>query len=281
MVYKDTGEPVPASSSSSRDTPALPATISLPPTNTVPGSESAADTLIRLRAEALGGDARAAWNAFQIADLCATPEREQRALHDLPVGMFTTLRASLEPEAEANAKLCLGVTGLQRDERRTYLIIAADGGVPGAAAALFDFGPADHASDEDPVDPEVRTWNEHTLALLRRDADRGDFGALTALQAVYQYGGIAAVDATQALTYELAVEGLMASDTKFVPAELDLHRESISRIQSLLSADERIAAEAAAANLLSRWGKPAVQSISQRTDANQPPVAVTRPDQAR
>jgi len=250
MISKGAGEPIRASSPRHREIPALSPASPWPQESV--GSESVAQALTRLRTLALGGDARAAWNAFQIAAFCAIPERERSALRDLPVGMFTMLRAALEPEAEANAKLCVGVTALQRRERGAYLLIAADGGVPGAAAELFDFGPSDQASDDDPADPELKIWGEHTLALLSRDADRGDLGALTALQAVYQYGGIAAANPTQALTYELAVQELMASDSKFVPEELDLQHESVARIESQLSADERIAAEVAAANLVAR-----------------------------
>jgi hypothetical protein len=224
--------------------------------STEPTRELAAAALVRLRALALGGNVGAAWNAFQIAEFCEAPERDRSALRDVPVGMFTMLRATLEPEAEVNAKICAGVTAAQLSERRAYLSIAADGGVPGAAAKLFDLGPSDRPSDDDPADGEVKSWGEHALALLQRDAARGDLGALEALEAVYQYGGIAPPNATQALTYQLAVQELMAGAQKFAPAELDLQRDAAARLSSQLPPEERRTAAAAAAYLVAQAGFP-------------------------
>jgi hypothetical protein len=246
-------DPIPAAAPANREIPLLSASNRMPPANAAAELEPAVKTMIRLRAAAFGGDALAAWRAFQMTEFCETAERNRSALHDLPVALSTTLRATLEPEAEVDARFCEGITAPQLRERRAYLLIAADGGVPGAAAEWFDLGPSDRASDDDPADPEVKAWGEHALALLQRDAARGDLGALAALETVYQYGGIATANAAQALTYQLAVQDLMVSDAqKFAPAELDLQRDAAARIASLLSADQRVAAEAAAAELVAR-----------------------------
>jgi len=148
----------------SKEMPSPPPANPLPPATAGPPLESAAQTLLRLRTPAIGGDARAAWRAFRLAEFCETPERNRSALRDLPVSMFATLRAVLEPEAEVDAKLCEGITATQLRERRAYLLVAADGAVPGAAAALFDLGPADEESVDDRADPEVKAWEEHALA---------------------------------------------------------------------------------------------------------------------
>jgi hypothetical protein len=230
-----------------------------PPTlaSAEPARELAAAALVRLRASALGGNVGAAWSAFQIAEFCETPGRNRSALRDMPVGMFTMLRATLEPEAEANTEICTGVTAAQLSERRAYLSIAADGGVPGAAVKFFDLGPSDSPSDDNPADTEIKSWGEHALALLQRDAARGDLGALTTLETVYQYGGIAPANATQALTYQLAVQELMtAGAQKFAPAELDLQREAAARLGSQLPPEQRRTATAAAADLVAHAGLP-------------------------
>jgi hypothetical protein len=224
----------------------LPAVVSQPraPAQAVPDFEVAARALVRLRAAALAGDASAAWQAFQMTELCETPERNRSALRELPLAMFATLRVTLEPEAQLDARLCEGVALPQLREHRAYLRIAADGGIRGAAADFFDLGPADE---------EASAWGEHALALLKRDAAHGEIGALAALQTVYQYGGIAAINATQALTYQLALQEIMAADAQeYAPAELELQRDAADRMASQLPLDQRLAAEAGAAELVAR-----------------------------
>lgn len=228
----------------SQEIPPLPAGDPQPPApaQAGPDLQMAARAIVRLRAAAFAGDASAAWQAFQITELCEIPGRNRNAQRELPLAMFETLRAALEPEAQLDARLCEGVTAPQLRERRAYLSIAADGGIPGAAVNFFDLGPADD---------ETSAWGEHALALLERDAAGGDMGALAALATVYQYGGIAGANPTRALTYQLAVQELMAADAqRFAPAELELQRDAANRIGDQLSVNQRLAAAAGAADLV-------------------------------
>jgi TPR repeat protein len=215
--------------------------------------EPASDALDRLGALARRGDARAAFDAYEIADFCTTPDLYRSALLALAVGANGGVREKLDSGAKENAGICLGTTPAQLNERFANIRIAAQGGVKGAAEKLLDAGLPGQLAYADTFDPTILEWAQLTVGLVLRDATGGDVGALTALASLYQSGEVVARDPTQALTYQLAAAELMkAQAQQYSPGELALQQEFISGFESQVAGDQLDAARKAALDLVAR-----------------------------
>jgi TPR repeat protein len=194
---------------------------------------------------------RAAADAFEIAQFCATTGLSRSALLSLPAAASPDVRESLQSSAEGDARNCRDATPAQLGERYADIRIAAEGGVPGAAEKLLDLGLPGELAGDAAIDPAVNDWTEHALELVRRDATTGDVGALTALASVYREGSGVATDPARALSYQLAaVEILKAQPQQYSPYEVALQQEFASRAAASAGRDELDAARQAAVELL-------------------------------
>ena len=197
----------------------------LPPAVAALDGESAVHALYRLGARGRAGDARAAFDAFQVADFCAGVER---------------LRAPHEARLERDRRICDGVTPALLAERYRQLEVAAQGGMAGAAALLLE------AAGDGGADPPI----ERAIKWARRDASAGDLGALSAMTRLYQFGGAVEIDTDQALAFAVATEDRMQSRAEdFSPGELAMEHLLVVEFESKLGADRSEAAHRAASGI--------------------------------
>jgi len=221
----------------------------LPPIVAALGSEPAVSALYRLGSQARAGDARAAWDAFEVAAFCAETGPSGSAESNGPA------QSNVAPKLERARRICDGVTPAQLDERYRYLQVAAEGAVPGAAVRMLDLAQRESMAEEGdgtgnrpPPLP-----GERAVELALRDARTGDVEALAAMTSVYQLGGIVAPDPDQALAFALATEsGMAARAQDYSPGELALEHLLVLEYESKLGAERSVAAQQAASLIVKR-----------------------------
>jgi len=215
------------------------------------GDEPISHALDRLGAAARGGDTRAALDAFRIADFCMTADLSRSALLALPPTADPAVLGRLRVSDNQNASVCRGATPAQLDERFANIRIAAEGGEIGAAAALLDAGLPGQASQRDGRDPAIRQWMDRTMAMVRRDADSGDLGALTTLASYYQAGDGVDADPVAALTYQIAaIERMKAQAQMYTPVEVALEKDYLDAYEAQVPREEIETARSAAHKLI-------------------------------
>jgi len=231
----------------------------LPPLPGVPrpvarlGSESIPHALDRLGSLARGGDGKAAFDAFEIAQFCAASDAFQRSLVMLPADTDDTLRTQLQTQAQAHARMCEEATPAQLGERFAHIRIAAESGVTGAAEQLLDAGLPGQAPWGEAADPAAAQWREHALELVRRDALNGDVGALTALGSLYQSDQLVAQDPAQALLYQLtALEIMKSQPQRFSLPEMQMQQQFALAYQSQVPGQTMDAIQKAALDIAAR-----------------------------
>jgi hypothetical protein len=207
-------------------------------------------TLERLQAS---GDPRDAWHAYDLVHQCVEWQRaERRMARDPEARVF--LRQAAAPYDGA----CIGVEDGVVAGRLALLRRAAEGHVPGAAAALFNEGPrGDGRGLESPA--EWVAWWARCRPLLVASVDAGDRSALSLVAQVLENGipGGMASDPAGALTYDTVVAELARQrHGGELPASF---QGALDHLGAQMSPDERARARAAGLQLFVDvfQGKPA------------------------
>jgi hypothetical protein len=111
-------------------------------------------------------------------------------------------------------KQCATITEAMRRSRYDYLRVAVFAGAFGAGSPWLRYGPAGDtdALKTRPNDPSVIEWKQNAIAMVIRDADRGDINAMQDL--MHGYSGRSPgfdVDPRLALAYATAYRDTMNS----------------------------------------------------------------------
>lgn len=156
--------------------------------------------IVRRSVAARTGDARAAYEVYQAASLCAAAEPP---LPDFEMGAE---RRDAEAERRQVRQLCARVSPAQVQERMAFLVRAAQAGSRAAQIDFFMEGPEGRAPDIDGAIDELqlRAWREQALGFLRQAGARCDAFALSLLSNAYDLGQLAPRDASAAMTYAIA-----------------------------------------------------------------------------
>lgn len=177
--------------------------------------EDVAAYIARRSVAARTGDARAAYEVYQAASLCAAAEPA------LPDFEMTAERRDAEAERRQARQLCARVSPAQVQERMVFLARAAQAGSRAAQIDFFMEGPEGRAVDADGAvdDLQLRAWREQALGFLRQAGARCDAFALSLLSNAYDLGQLAQRDAAAAMTYAIAAAA--ARGTVFTTAQLE------------------------------------------------------------
>jgi hypothetical protein len=153
------------------------------------------------------GDARAAYEVYQAASLCAAAEPP------LPDFEMAAERRDAEAERRHVRALCARVSPAQVQERMAFLVRAAQAGSRAAQIDFFMEGPEGRAPDVDGgIDEwQLRAWREQALGFLRQAGARCDAFALSLLSNAYDLGQLAPRDAAAAMTYAIAATAARGS----------------------------------------------------------------------
>lgn len=162
--------------------------------------EDVAAYIARRSVAARTGDARAAYEVYQAASLCAAAEPA------LPDFEMAAERRDAQAERRQVRQLCARVSPAQVQERMVFLARAAQAGSRAAQIDFFMEGPEGRAVDADGAvdDLQLRAWREQALGFLRQAGARCDAFALSLLSNAYDLGQLAPRDAAAAMTYAIA-----------------------------------------------------------------------------
>lgn len=232
------------------------------------GSESVNNALIRLGEEATRGNAGAAFDAFQIATFCegrAALKANADLLENAPNKYGDQADKDAAKAAyERAARVCGDVSPALLDERFVHIKMAADAGLPNAADAYFLIGPRGinpQLLQQLRDDPSVVGWRDSSIALLNRDARKGDINAVGRLVSIYSEDLIAPKNLSRALAYQLVVVELQGrQDEKNKQWLQAMQQRRADEISKVLSESERQAAKKMAEELINNIGNKGAKS---------------------
>ena len=145
------------------------------------------------------GDLKAAYQVYQAESACAASDEP------LPEFLDPTEGEAATRERARVRTLCARVSPMQRQERMRFLQQAADGGNRDAGIDFYMEGPQGRAlAGADPLDPQVRQWQEQAIGYLKQAGAACDPFALGLLENGYDAGQFGPRDAGQALAYAVA-----------------------------------------------------------------------------
>lgn len=193
--------------------------------------------IARRAAAARTGDARAAYEIYQAASLCAAAEPA------LPDFEMPAERQEAQAERSRIRALCTGVSPAQVQERIAFLARAAQAGSRDARIDFFMEGPHGHGAGGDvPADdPLAAEWRGQALGFLQQAGAQCDAFALALLSNAYDLGTLVPPDPGRAMAYAIAAAA--ARGTKLSDDELR------TRFAVTLAPDAFVAARAAGGRL--------------------------------
>jgi hypothetical protein len=158
--------------------------------------------IARRTAAARTGDARAAYEIYQAASLCAAAEP---ALADFEM---PAERQDAEAERHRIRALCAHVSAAQVQERTAFLARAAQAGSRDARIDFFMEGPQGRAVEVEvegePDDPLVAEWRHQALGFLQQAGAQCDPFALALLANAYDLGKLVPRDPRMTMAYAMA-----------------------------------------------------------------------------
>jgi len=164
------------------------------------GGKSVAAYIAERMSGARRGDARAAYQVYQAASICAANDDPVAAYQD------DAERARFLRERASRIALCAGVSPAQIQERLGFLATAARAGNLQAQLDFYTEGPYGRAVDLDAGagDLIVIGWKQEALHYLEQAGDQCDHFALATLSTVYDAGALTPRDARTAMAYAIA-----------------------------------------------------------------------------
>lgn len=230
----------------------------LPPALARIGSKSVRDALVKLGREASTGNPQAAYDAFTIASFC-----EQRQSLKAIAESFASAPNARDDETNATKaayervnRICGDLSPALLDERFAHIRMAAEAGIKHAADAYFLVGP--HGIRPELLqqlrdDPSVVAWRDSSIALLTRDAQKGDLNAIGRLANIYSEDGIVQKNLTHALAYQMAATELQGrQDTPNKQWLQAMEKRRATTMAQQLSESERQAAQRMANELIKK-----------------------------
>lgn len=173
---------------------------------------SAADYIAQWSTRARTGDAQAAYNVFQAADICASASEPMP-----PMQSGDDQQAMLKEHAELQ-RICKNVTPAQIAERMNFLSAAARAGNHDAQVDFYMEGPNGRQTQAGETDDATTQWKQQSLAYLQAAATSGDTFSLGLLANAYDAGLLSAPDAKLSLAYTVA--DMMARNVTATPSIL-------------------------------------------------------------
>jgi hypothetical protein len=198
----------------------------------------------RIAALAATRDPADALQAYQMMEACEL----QRPVFDMD---------PMPPVFLLRKKQCATINEVMRRSRHDYLRAAAYAGVPGAGSDWLRYGPSGdmEALRTRPDDPSVAEWKRQAVALVTRDADRGDFNALQDLMIGYRgktplFEADPSRELAYAMAYKDVVDVLHLAPIYNQPTDVELEA-----IATKLSAEQLAWAKAKAAAIVAARSK--------------------------
>jgi hypothetical protein len=168
---------------------------------------SLAATIEQLKAT---GDARDAYQAFQLIAKCVRARERDDEMKSLPMGPDFAAERSVYGDGRQRLRdACQDITTAQITTRLPLVEKAARAGVPGAVTARIGEGPFGDrtALDQRPDDPLVTEWVEQAIASVKDAARRDDVEAILQLGLLSLYWELDEVDRLKALVHYARVPG--------------------------------------------------------------------------